>query len=349
MDQTTTWGRALTYPGQLPLPERTRRRAVATAQTYPMRVPPVLVRLADWRNPRCPIRRQLLPDPRELNPGGELDPLDELAHQVAPAVLRRFPDRLLALVAATCPVLCRHCNRKRTWAESFSPAGPEQIATALSAAGRRIKEVILSGGEPLLNSDRSLGRLLAAARSRPGVELVRIHTRAPVALPERITHRLVRMLARHDPVWVVTHFNTARELGEQARAALARMRAAGVPLLNQAVLLRGVNDSVSAQVALGRALVAAGVRPYYLFQLDRAAGTLHFQVPLERGLDIVARLRAGHSGLLVPHYMGDLPGRGGKVPLTPGAVIRLTPDGAWLRGANGERVFYPEPARVGRG
>lgn len=342
-------GRTLTEPGQLPLSNRARRRAERAAEVYPMRVPPTLARLADWSNPRCPIRRQLLPDPRELEAGGELDPLDEGRHEIAPAVLRRFPDRLLALVSSTCPVLCRHCNRKRIWSKPVAPAGPDGVGAALAKAGRRIKEVILSGGEPLLQSDAAIGRLLEAARSRPGVELVRIHTRAPVALPERISAGLVRVLRRHEPLWVVTHFNAAAELGPEARAALARLRGAGIPVLNQAVLLKGVNDSTRAQAALGRALVAQGVRPYYLFQLDRAAGTLHFQVPLKRGLAIVGGLRAKHSGLLVPHYMGDLPGRGGKVPLTPDAVVRFTRSGTWLRGADGRRVFYPEPAGMGRG
>lgn len=333
---------SLTDPNTLPLPERTRRRAARAAARYPMRIPPRLARRIDWSNPRCPLRRQLLPDPRELAAGGAADPLDEERFSPAPGLVHRFGDRLLALVTSSCPVRCRHCNRKRLWSRPERPADAEGLGRALAGSGR-VREVILSGGEPLLLGDRALAALLEAARSRPGVELVRIHSRAPVALPERITPSLARLLARHAPLWFVTQVNCAAEIDPAVRRAFDRLRAAGVGLLNQATLLRGVNDSLRAQLALGRALVAAGVKPYYLFQLDRAAGTLHFQVPLQRGLRIMARLRAGHSGLLVPHYMADLPGRGGKVELGPDAVLGLTADGTWLRGADGRRHFYPDP------
>ncbi len=333
---------SLTDPNSLPLPERARRRAARAAARYPMRIPPGLARRIDWSNPRCPIRRQVLPDPRELAAGGAADPLDEERFSPAPGLVRRFGDRLLALVASSCPVLCRHCNRKRMWSRPQRPADAEALGRSLAGSGR-VREVILSGGEPLLLGDGALAALLAAARSRPGVELVRIHSRAPVALPERITPALARLLARHGPLWFVTQVNCAAEIDADVRRAFDRLRAAGVGLLNQATLLRGVNDSLRAQVALGRALVAAGVKPYYLFQLDRAAGTLHFQVPLQRGLRIMARLRAGHSGLLVPHYMADLPGRGGKVELAPDAVLGFADRGTWLRGADGRRHFYPDP------
>jgi len=308
---------------------------------YPLRITPHLMGLMDLDNPRCPIRRQMVPHPRELAPGGQPDPLEEESFQVEPGVLCRFGDRLLALVSAGCPAHCRHCNRKRYWSAPGPVAGTKEIARAVSN-NPGVREVILSGGEPLLLSDRALNDRLQAARSRSRVDLVRVHSRAPVTLPARITPGLVRTLKKHRPLWFVTHFNHAKELCAPAEKALVRLRDAGIPLLNQAVLLRGVNDSVAAQAGLGRALLAAGVKPHYLFQLDRAAGTLHFQVSMQSALDIIARLRAKHSGLIIPHLMVDLPGKDGKVPITPSAVLKLTERGTLLKTPQGRRVWYED-------
>ncbi len=333
--------RCIVSSDDLPLSSRTKRALAPVIEKYPMRLPPHLAQLIDWNDPRCPIKRQVLPSLNELHDAGCADPLDEERFSVAPGVIRRFDDRLLALVHHTCPILCRHCNRKRTWLAPFVPAGTQDIAKALSKSSH-IKEVILSGGEPLLLSNKSLDSLLCAARSKPGVQVLRIHSRAPMSLPSRITPALVRMLKRHDPLWFVTHFNTHKEMSAQSRRALAILRSAGIPVLNQAVLLRGVNDSTRALAALGRALVSAGVKPYYLFQLDMATGTTHFQVPLRRGLEIVSRLQRNHSGLLVPRYMADLPGRGGKVELSPEIIVKWTDKGAILRGADGKDLLYED-------
>jgi lysine 2,3-aminomutase len=331
-----TWreqlSRSVTDPARLGIPRK-------VTDTYPLRITPHLLGLMDLKNPRCPIRRQMVPDPRELRPGGRRDPLGEESFQVEPGVLCRFGDRLLALVSAGCPAHCRHCNRKRYWTAPGTVAGAKEIARAVSK-NPAVREVILSGGEPLLLSDRALDDRLQAARSRSRIDLVRIHSRIPMTLPERITPGLARTLKKHRPLWFVTHFNHEKELCTPAVRSLARLRDAGIPLLNQAVLLRYVNDSVAAQANLGRALLAAGVKPHYLFQLDRAAGTLHFQVPMRRALDIIARLRSKHSGLIVPHLLADLPGKDGKVPITPSAVIKITKQGALLRTPRGNRVWY---------
>jgi len=324
--------RSVTDPARLGIPHK-------VTDAYPLRITPHLLGLMDLENPRCPIRRQLVPHPRELDPGGQSDPLGEEAFQVEKGVLCRFGDRLLALVSATCPAHCRHCNRKRHWSRPGPVAGVKQIARAVKQ-NRDVREVILSGGEPLLLSDRALDDLLQAARSRSRVDLVRIHSRVPVTLPARITPGLVRTLKKHRPLWFVTHFNHEKELCPPSLRSLARLRNAGIPLLNQAVLLRGVNDSVAAQAKLGQALAAAGVKPHYLFQLDRAAGTLHFQVPMLRALDLIARLRAKHSGLIVPHLLADLPGKAGKVSITPSAVIKITKQGTLLRTPRGKQVWY---------
>jgi lysine 2,3-aminomutase len=183
---------------------------------------------------------------------------------------------------------------------------------------------------------------LQAARSRSRVDLVRIHSRIPVTLPARITPGLARVLRKHRPLWFITHFNHEKELCAPALRSLAQLRDAGIPLLNQAVLLRGVNDSVAAQANLGRALAAAGVKPHYLFQLDRAAGTVHFQVPMRRALDLITRLRVKHSGLIVPHLLADLPGKAGKVPITPSSVLKITKQGTLLRTPHGKKIWYQE-------
>ena len=331
-----TWrdelSRSVTDPDRLGI-------ARTVTDTYPLRITPHLLKLMDPKNPRCPVRRQMVPNPREPDPGGQSDPLGEEAFQVEKGVLCRFGDRLLALVSARCPAHCRHCNRKRYWSAPGPVAGAKEIARAVSK-NRQVREVILSGGEPLLLSDRALDLRLQAARSRSRIDLVRIHSRIPVTLPARITPGLVRVFKKHRPLWFVTHFNHATELCAPARRSLARLRDAGIPLLNQAVLLRGVNDSVGAQAKLGRALADAGVKPHYLFQLDRAAGTLHFQVPMRRALDLITRLRAKHSGLIVPHLLADLPGKAGKVPITPSAVIKITKQGTLLKTPGGKQVCY---------
>jgi lysine 2,3-aminomutase len=329
----------LTNPNQLPLEPKRRQRMEQVTQRFPMKIPAYLAGLIDWANPRCPIRRQLVPDVRELAPAGVPDPLEEEQFSVASGVIQRFQDRLLALVSNACPALCRHCNRKRYWTCKLQTAKPEDIGQALSRR-RRIKEVILSGGDPLMLKNSSLDLLLQAARSKEGIELVRIHSRAPVSFPARITKALVQMLSKHQPVWFCTHFNHAKEVTPEAGQAVLKLNAAGICVLNQAVLLKGVNDSVTAQAQLGRALLRVGVKPHYLFQLDRAQGTLHFQVPLKKSVNILANLQAHHSGLLVPHLLVDLPGRGGKVPITTSSIIRMTPKGAWIKGTDGKQVFY---------
>jgi lysine 2,3-aminomutase len=339
----TTWRgelkKPVANPAHLAVSARMTRRLETVSAVFPMRIPHRLARALDPADRRDPIRRQLVPDPRELAGGGSDDPLGEEPFQLLPGVIQRFEDRLLALVSSVCPVHCRHCNRKRFWANPPAPAGPGDIERTLQRCPK-VREVILSGGEPLLLGDRRLSEILRAARSSGRVELLRIHTRIPWSLPARITPGLIGVLRRNQPLWLSVHFNHARELNRQTRKALGRLRAAGIPLVNQAVLLRGVNDSIAAQQELGRALLAAGVKPHYLFQLDRARGTLHFQVPMPRALGLIAGLRRRYSGLLVPHLLVDLPGQHGKVPITPSAVVRLTKTHAVIKAPDGSHFSY---------
>jgi len=343
--KSATWQKELAAslddPAQLDLSAATLRRLRRVNKVFPIRISPHVLSLIDLKNPRCPIRRQVIPSVRELDQNGSPDPLEEEPCRVGPGLVQRFNDRLLALVSASCPVNCRHCNRKRNWNKAVDLAGPEDIAGWLSGR-RKVREVILSGGEPLLHSDRQLDRLLEASRSAEQIEIVRIHSRAPFSLPSRITSGLLRVLKRYQPLWMITQFNHSRELSSQAGQALKRLRGAGIPVLNQAVLLRGVNDSVKAQVQLGRALVSNGVKPHYLFQLDRASGTLHFQVPVKRAMQLIGRLQSNYSGLLVPRLVVDLPRHEGKVPISPSAFVRSTKTGVLLKGSAGRLVHYQD-------
>lgn len=313
----------------------------AAERIFPFRLTSYLARRLPLEDLAHPLCRQFLPDRAELEGPGSPDPLDEERFRAGPGLIRRYRDRLLALTIADCPIHCRHCNRKRRWGAPAEVATPEGLARVVRRL-REVREVILSGGEPLWLSERLLEEFLRAARVREGVEIVRIHTRMPLADPDRITPALVRRLRRHRPLWLITQFNHAGELFPEVRAALRRLLDGGIPLLNQAVLLRGINDSATAQRALGEALLSCGVKPYYLFSLDRARGTLHFQVPLKRARRLMERLRADASGLCLPRFVCDLPGTGGKVPVEPDALVRSTRCGTLLRGRDGRHRLYPE-------
>ena len=326
---------------RLLLPPKTLKKLEKVCEVFPLRVPLAIYKQIKMSDPHCPIRRQLIPDPRELSDDGSSDPLLEERFMVAPGVIQRFEDRIVALVSKSCPLHCRHCNRKRYWKRPQKTADPEIIARVLSKKPA-IKEVILSGGDPLMLSDRALDQILKAARTSRNVELVRIHSRMPFSQPARFTPSLMKILKRHQPLWFLTQFNHAYEISYQSRQALAKLKSASVPLLNQAVLLKGVNDSVKAQVALGRALVSVGVKPYYLFQLDQATGTLHFQVPFKKAIKLADILQRKYSGLIVPKLMVDFPGRAGKQQLTAGLVDRFGDKGVYLRSRGGRARFFAE-------
>ncbi|MBV9749211.1 MAG: lysine-2,3-aminomutase-like protein [Acetobacteraceae bacterium] len=272
--------------------------------------------------PGDPIALQVVPDPSELitAPRERIDPIGDDAFSPIKGIVHRYPDRALLKPLLACPVYCRFCFRR----EHVGPDGGVLTDVELDAACAwlrahpAIREVILTGGDPLMLSPRRLGAILSTLAAMPHIELLRIHTRVPTATPERVTASLGAALAALDkPVWLVLHANHARELTEVARTALARLRRAGVPLLGQSVLLRGVNDSAPALEALFRAMLAAGVKPYYLHQLDPAPGTSRFHVPIEEGRRLLGQLRGRVTGLAWPTYVLDIPGGHGKVPLGP--------------------------------
>ncbi|NJC88938.1 MAG: KamA family radical SAM protein, partial [Desulfuromonas sp.] len=316
--------------------------AVAKAAArYPLRLTPHLLALID--RPDDPLGRQFLPDPLELADDGlPDDPLAEGRLAPLPAIVHRYPSRVLLLAGNSCAAYCRFCTRKRrVGCAAFNLPFAELLKGVDYIAGHpEINEVIISGGDPLLLPDEALAELLGRLRSISHLDVLRIATRTLTALPERITPALAGLLGRYAPLYLTTHFNHPRELTSEAAEACARLAGAGIPLANQTVLLRGVNDDADTLVALCAGLLRLRVRPYYLHQLDPVRGTGHFRVTIERGLQLVGVLREKVSGLAVPHYILDLPGGRGKVALTPERIVSLGST-AVIRLAGDETVAVP--------
>ncbi len=312
---------------------------------YRWRITPYYAGLMDPSDPGCPIRRQAIPSVEELDDRvGTPDPLGEEAGTVAPHLIRLYPDRVAWCVAGTCPVYCRFCFRRRLVAD---PAG--DFSAAALAGGLRyiqetpeIRDVLLTGGDPLMLRDDVLEDLLGKVRAIQHVEIIRIGTRAPATLPQRITPELCAMLKRFHPLWVNTHFNHPRELTPAAAAACARLADAGIPLGNQSVLLRGVNDDEPTMRRLVHGLVQMRVRPYYLFQCHLSKGSAHFRTPVETGMDLIEELRGSTTGFAVPAFIVDTPF--GKVPLQRDTLVRRDDDAVYLRSYDG-RVWREPNAR----
>lgn len=304
----------------------------AVTDRYRMQVSAYYLGLIDPEDPHCPIRKQALPDAAELlhTPGEDADPIGDAPHRVAGILIHRYPDRALLWPTLRCPMYCRYCFRKVALnAEDIKLRQALDGALAYLREHPEIHEIILSGGDPLLLPDDRLEMVLAGLRSVPSIRRIRIHTRVPVTLPMRITPGLVATLRDHGPLYLVAHFNHPRELTEEATAGLSALADAGVVLLNQSVLLRGVNDQVSVLRDLFEGLVDRRVRPYYLHHPDLTVGTQHFRVSLDEGLALSRALRGQISGLAQPMYVIDIPGGRGKVPVDSDAVRRGDRPGEW--------------------
>jgi lysine 2,3-aminomutase len=294
-------------------------------RTYPVAITPYYLSLLDPADENDPLRRQCFPDPRELNfsLGGVEDPLAEERDMPVPGLIHRYPDRCLAIVTGTCAVFCRHCNRKRMWSVDKRGRTRERLQTMVDHIARTpaLREVIVSGGDPLLIPERLLDWFLGALRAIPHVEVLRIGSRAPVTLPMRITPELCTMLKRHRPLWFNTQFNHCREITEESTRACEMLLAAGIPVGNQSVLLRGVNDDYESMRDLLYGLERISVRPYYLFQCDPVRGTDHFRAEIWTGIEIMESLWRNISGLCLPRYVLDCSGGRGKIPLQPFCLL----------------------------
>jgi lysine 2,3-aminomutase len=320
----------------------------AAARKFPVCVTPYYASLIRTGDSADPIGRLAIPSAAERGAdGAETDPFGEAAHMPVPGLIRRYADRAVVLVTRACPVYCRHCTRKHSVGLRRSrivEAAPNMgVIVRYLREHPEIREVLVSGGDPLMLSTGRLNRVLSALRALPSIEILRLGTRVPVTLPMRVDPPLARMLRRHHPLWINTHFNHPAELTPEAARACARLADAGIPLGNQTVLLRGVNDRIETLETLFRGLLRLRVRPYYLLQCDPVRGVSHFRVPLRRALGLVDELRARLTGLAVPAFVLDAAEGPGKVPLLPTGVERWERGAVWIRGPGGMRVRYPNP------
>lgn len=314
---------------------------------YPLAITPYYLSLIDPADPADPVRAQAVPVVDELAMAGEgfEDPLAEQEHSVVPGLIHRYPDRVLMVLTNICPMLCRHCTRKREWRTGAWMRSSTEIKTMLDYIRRHpeVRDVVISGGDPLAISTDRLEVILAGLRKIKHVEIIRIGTRCPVVLPQRIDDELCNMLGKYGPIWLNTHFNHPREITPEAVYACDKLLRSGVPVNNQAVLLKGVNDRLDIQRALCQGLLCAKVRPYYLFQCDSTHGTEHFWTSVEQGVKIIDGLRGFTSGLAVPTYVIDLPHGGGKIAVGPNYIMAREGDGFMVRNYQGHLSHYKDP------
>ncbi len=328
-------------------PEELAGASAAERAGLPISITPYYLSLCDPLDVACPIRRQVVPhalEAREVE-GDLRDPLGEESHEVAPELIQRYPDRALLLVTDRCAVYCRFCTRSRIVGTGTGPRSDSRLFPAFEylRAHPEIRDVIVSGGDPLAMSTPRIVRVLQSLRQIPSVETIRIATRMPVALPQRITQELVEALRQFHPIWIMTHFNHPKELTPQARDGLRRLVDAGFPVLNHTVLLRGVNDDSAVLAELFRGLVRERAKPYYLLQADPVRGTGHLRTPLDTGVRIMSELQGRLSGIALPKFIVDTPGGLGKVPMGPSYVVSRRPGATRFRTHRGVEVDYFDP------
>ena len=318
-----------------------------TLQTLRMAITPYYISLIDPNNPDCPVRKQAVPTGKETyqSPADLLDPLHEDEDSPVPGLTHRYPDRVLLLITDMCSMYCRHCTRRRFAGQKDGESAIDRIDKAIEYIAKtpQVRDVLLSGGDSLCVSDERLEYIISKVRAIPHVEIIRLGSRTPVVCPQRITDDLVNMLKKYHPVWLNTHFNHPQEVTKEAAEACAKLANAGIPLGNQTVLLRGVNDCVNTMKKLMHELVKMRVRPYYIYQCDLSMGIEHFRTPVSKGIEIIEGLRGHTSGYAVPTFVVDAPGGGGKTPVMPQYVISQAPGKVVLRNFEGVITTYTEP------
>ncbi len=314
---------------------------------FRMAITPYYASLIDPDNPACPVRLQAIPRIQETQFGGhdESDPLHEDVDSPAPGLTHRYPDRVLFLVTHLCSMNCRHCTRRRMVGTEDRDLDDVYIEEALDYIRKTpaIRDVLISGGDPFVLSTEKLERIISGIRAIPHVEIIRIGTRTPVVMPMRVTEELVAMLRKYQPIYVNTHFNHPKEITREAKEACARLADAGIPLGNQSVLLRDVNDCPVLMKRLVQDLLAIRVKPYYLYQCDLSRGIAHFRTTVSKGIEIIENLRGHTSGIAVPTFVIDAPGGGGKIPVMPDYLIASNEKRVVLRNYEGVITTYDEP------
>lgn len=333
------------YVALTPKEEEGVRKAL---EKFRMAITPYYLTLIDWNDPYDPIRRQAIPVMEETHTAlADLeDPLHEDEDSPVPGLTHRYPDRVLFLITDMCAMYCRHCTRRRFAGQNDCSTPESNIDKAIEyiANTPQVRDVVLSGGDALLISDEKLESIVSRLRDIPHVEIIRIGTRTPVVLPQRITDDLVNMLRKYHPIWVNTHFNHSNEITPESTEACRKLADGGFPLGNQSVLLRGVNDCVHVMKKLVQDLVKIRVRPYYIYQCDLSMGLEHFRTTVSKGIEIIENLRGHTSGLAVPTFVVDAPGGGGKTPVMPQYIISQAPSKIVLRNFEGVITTYTEPS-----
>jgi lysine 2,3-aminomutase len=329
--------------------EFTTARLADIAELYRTAITPYYLCLIDFDDPLDPLRLQSVPAVEEMLNPGELDwdPLNEEGDSPVTGIVHRYPDRCLFLVTSYCPLYCRYCTRKRKWVDEDGTTGARRIEKMIEyvAAHPEIRDVIVSGGDPLSLSLNYLEKILAGLRAIPHVEIIRFGSRVPVFLPQRIDNELTSLLEKYHPIWINTHFNHPHEITPESAAACDRLLRAGIPVNNQAVLLRGVNDCPYTMRALVQGLMKIRVRPYYLYLCDSVMGAEHFRTSVGEGIEIIEFLRGHTSGLAVPQFVMDAPGGGGKVPLMPNYILGNYGDSVVYRNFEGVIGRYDDIPR----
>ncbi|KRO62413.1 MAG: lysine 2,3-aminomutase [Verrucomicrobia subdivision 6 bacterium BACL9 MAG-120820-bin42] len=331
---------------RLNLTPEERAGTILAGKKLALGITPHFFSLIDRNDPDCPIRRQVVPRIEEsvTAPDEMLDPCGEDSHMPVPGLVHRYPDRVLLLVTDRCASYCRYCTRSRV----VSGAGEQELTMDLEGAFAylekhpEVRDVLLSGGDPLLLSDAKLSAILTRLRQIPSIEFIRIGTRIPIFLPQRITPELVAILKRHHPLWLSVHSNHPRELTQEVRGALEQLADAGIPLGNQSVLLKGVNDRSEVLKELFHKLLLCRVRPYYLYQCDLIAGSAHLRTTIREGQEIMEQLRGHTTGYAVPTYVVDGPGGGGKIPIGPSYIVGMADNRVILKNYKGDVYEYPE-------
>ncbi|MSQ22611.1 MAG: KamA family radical SAM protein [Dehalococcoidia bacterium] len=334
----------------MPLTDIQRKQLQLVSSKYPFSITPYYLSLVRKDDPADPILAQSLPSFDELLYAEitQEDPLHEKDDSPVVGLVHRYPDRALFVITDICPLLCRHCTRKREWDGGWWIRQKPQLEAGIAYLRKTtaIRDVIISGGDPLTVDNDGLEWILQQLRSIPHLEMIRFGTRFPVVLPQRIDEGFTRICDKYGPIWLNTHFNHPNEVTPEAGRAVRELLRAGVPVNNQSVLLRGINDTVEIQLKLSHELLKNRVRPYYLFHADEVRGTEHLRTPVETGIKIIEGMRGHTSGLGVPTFVVDVPGGGGKIPLQPNYVLSWTEDEMMLRNYEG-RIFHyrnPRPA-----
>jgi lysine 2,3-aminomutase len=336
------------FSGYIPLSSEELHNLEKVAQRYPLSITPYFLSLINPDDVNDPIRKQSLPSSLEIDDSlqGYDDPLDEHGDSVVPGLIHRYADRVLMVTTNICPMLCRHCTRKRDWKEKGTVRSKKEFQAMFDyiREHKSIRDVIISGGDPLSLSTARLEDIISALRNIEHVEIIRIGSRYPVVLPQRVDNELCEMLSKYGPIWFNTHFNSAREITPEAAAACDRLLKHGIPVNNQSVLLKGINDSVEDQLSLCQGLLKIKVRPYYLFQCDEVRGTEHLRTSIEKGVEIIAGMRGHTSGMGIPTFVVDLPNGGGKVPLLPNYVVAVNNGSFLFKNYNNNLYSYRDPS-----